>query len=336
MKTFICTLLKLLPIISVCNTLVADVSDLRLNTYKSNKLLPTDVSIATINASASNNTKNAIGVAVFSPNLLSWTMYSDLNSANIAGVLQKLQEKFGALSAEDLKNFLSKYADYETAEGVDMDGYTSAIASAPSVPEVQEYFDYLSALASGKLTGSLSKEEAAKALVDGMYDLNGMTGYGYYEILDTPITIDLTGIQLNTDRIIVAGAVLKGTYEQFCGLSSLSGLTICTDWSGCESLPKLRQANLTQSTGLDAASLIKTDIRSAKLPAIDFSGVDLSGVDLSGVDLTKCTGLTGEQLANAGNIRGIYLTTEQYNSVKTTSLPKATQVFVDGNTTWWR
>ena len=103
MKTFICTLLKLLPIISVCNTLVADVSDLRLDTYKSNKLLPMDVSIATINASASNNAKDSIGVAVFTPNLLSWNIYSDLNSANIAGALQKLQEKFGTLSAEDLK-----------------------------------------------------------------------------------------------------------------------------------------------------------------------------------------------------------------------------------------
>lgn len=333
MKTFICTFLKLLPIISVCNTLVADVSDLRLNTYKSNKLLPTDVSIATINASASNNTKNAIGVAVFSPNLLSWTMYSDLNSANIASALQKLQEKFGALSAEDLKNFLPKYDEYINSEGENWDGYTSAIAAAPDVPEVQEYFDYLSALASGKLTGDLSKEEAAKALVDGMYNLNAMSGYGYYEIFDTPITVDLTGIQLNTDRIIVAtGTVLKGTYEQFCGLSSLASLTICTDWSGCESLPKFYQADLTQSTGLDAASLIKTDIRAAKLPAIDFSGVDLSGVDLSSVDLTKCTGLTGEQLAGAGNITYIRLTTEQYNSVKT-SLPKGTKLYVDGNYT---
>lgn len=331
MKIFICTLLKLLPIISFCNTLVADISDVRLDTYKSNKLLLMDVSIATINASASNNAKDSIGVAVFTPNLLSWTMYSDLNSANIASALQKLQEKFGALSAEDLKNFLPKHDDYINAEGEDEDGYTSAIALAPNVPEVQEYFDYLSALASGKLTGGLSKEEATKALVDGMYNLDAMSVYGYYEIFDTPITIDLTGIQLNTDRINVAiGTVLKGTYDQFCGLSSLSDLTICTDWSGCESLPNFYHADLTQSTGLDAASLIKTNIRVAKLPAIDFSGVDLSGVDLFGVDLTKCTGLTGEQLAGAGNITYIRLTTEQYNNVKT-SLPKGTTVFVDGN-----
>ena len=112
----------------------------------------------------------------------------------------------------------------------------------------------------------------------------------------------------------------------------MSDLTICTDWSGCESLPKLYRADLTQSTGLDAASLIKTDIRGAKLPAIDFSGVDLSGVDLSSVDLTKCTGLTGEQLAGAGNITYIRLTTEQYNNVKT-SLPKGTKLYVDGNYT---
>ena len=246
MKIFICTLLKLLPIISFCNTLVADISDLRLDTYKSNKLLPMDVSIATINASASNNAKDSIGVAVFTPNLLSWNIYSDLNSANIAGALQKLQEKFGTLSAEDLKNFLPKYDEYINSEGENWDGYTSAIAAAPDVPEVQEYFDYLSALASGKLTGGLSKEEAAKALVDGMYNLNAMSGYGYYEIFDTPITIDLTGIQLNTDRIIVAtGTVLKGTYDQFCELSSCADLTISTDWSGCSNLPKLYRADLT-------------------------------------------------------------------------------------------
>lgn len=329
MKIFICTLLKLLPIISFCNTLVADISDLRLDTYKSNKLLPMDVSIATINASASNNAKGSIGVAVFTPNLLSWNIYSDLNSANIAGALQKLQEKFGTLSAEDLKNFLPKYDEYINSEGENWDGYTSAIAAAPDVPEVQEYFDYLSALASGKLTGGLSKEEAAKALVDGMYNLNAMSGYGYYEIFDTPITIDLTGIQLNTDRIIVAtGTVLKGTYDQFCELSSCADLTISTDWSGCSNLPKLYRADLTQSTGLNAATLITTDIRAAKLPALDFSGVDLSGVDLSSTDFTKCTGLTGEQLAAAKSISYIRLTTEQYNSVKS-SLPKGTRLYVD-------
>ena len=97
MKIFICTLLKLLPIISFCNTLVADISDLRLDTYKSNKLLPMDVSIATINASASNNAKGSIGVAVFTPNLLSWNIYSDLNNANIAGALQNCRKSLAHL-----------------------------------------------------------------------------------------------------------------------------------------------------------------------------------------------------------------------------------------------
>ena len=166
-----------------------------------------------------------------------------------------------------------------------------------------------------------------------MYNLNAMSGYGYYEIFDTPITIDLTGIQLNTDRIIVAtGTVLKGTYDQFCELSSCADLTISTDWSGCSNLPNLYDADLTQSTGLNAATLITTDIRAAKLPALDFSGVDLSGVDLSSVDLTKCTRLTGEQLATAKSISHIRLTTEQYNSVKS-SLPKGTTLYVDGNYT---
>lgn len=44
------------------------------------------------------------------------------------------------------------------------------------------------------------------------------------------------------------------------------------------------------------------------------------------------TKLTGEQLAGAGNITYIRLTTEQYNNVKT-SLPKGTTVYVDGNYT---
>lgn len=48
---------------------VADVSSDRVDTYKSNKLLPSEVQIATVNSVAS----NTAGVAVFSPNLLSWT-----------------------------------------------------------------------------------------------------------------------------------------------------------------------------------------------------------------------------------------------------------------------
>ena len=56
---------------------VADVSSDRIDTYKSNKLLPSEVQIVTVNSVAS----NTAGVAVFSPNSLSWNSYSNTMSA---------------------------------------------------------------------------------------------------------------------------------------------------------------------------------------------------------------------------------------------------------------
>ena len=58
----------------------AGVSSDRLDTYKSNKLIPNEVQIATINSVST----DATGVAVFSPDALSWKSYSNASSIRIS------------------------------------------------------------------------------------------------------------------------------------------------------------------------------------------------------------------------------------------------------------
>ena len=58
---------------------VADVSSDRIDTYKSNKLLPSEVQIATINSVSSEST----GVVVFSMDTLSWKSYNNVSDAFI-------------------------------------------------------------------------------------------------------------------------------------------------------------------------------------------------------------------------------------------------------------
>ena len=115
----------------------ADVSSDRLDTYKANKLIPNEVQIATINSVST----DATGVAVFSPDALSWKSYSNAASAALGKYMDWTREDFEAFFAypanevefEEAWNFLSQ------AGNDHLQGATISDEDAMSV--LQEQFD---------------------------------------------------------------------------------------------------------------------------------------------------------------------------------------------------
>ena len=104
--------LSALSVTFITNFGFADVSSDRLDTYKANKLIPNEVQIATINSVSS----ESAGVAVFSPDVLSWKSYSNASSAALGKYMDWTREDFEAFFAdranasgfEDAWNFLSQ------------------------------------------------------------------------------------------------------------------------------------------------------------------------------------------------------------------------------------
>ena len=104
--------LSALSVTFIMNFGFADVSTDRVDTYKANKLIPNEVQIATINSVSS----DSIGIAVFSPDVLSWKSYSNVASAALGKYMDWTKEDFEAFFAdpaneadfEDAWNFLSQ------------------------------------------------------------------------------------------------------------------------------------------------------------------------------------------------------------------------------------
>lgn len=104
--------LNVLSYLIIFNSAFADVSTDRVDTYKANKLIPNEVQIATTNSVSS----DATGVAVFSPDILSWKSYTNTASAALGKYMDWTREDFEAFFAdsaneaefEDAWNFLSK------------------------------------------------------------------------------------------------------------------------------------------------------------------------------------------------------------------------------------
>ena len=96
----------------IANSAFANVSTDRVDTYKANKLIPNEVQIATINSVST----DATGVAVFSPDALSWKSYSNTASAALGKYMDWTREDFEAFFAdsaneagfEEAWNFLSQ------------------------------------------------------------------------------------------------------------------------------------------------------------------------------------------------------------------------------------
>lgn len=111
---------------------VADVSSDRIDTYKSNKLLPSEVQIATVNSVAS----NTAGVAVFSPNILSWNSYSNTMSAA-----------------------MGKFMDWTRAD------FETFFADSANAPDFEEAWNALSQFGNDHVQGAVISDEDALAVL---------------------------------------------------------------------------------------------------------------------------------------------------------------------------
>ena len=274
---------------------VADVSSDRVDTYKSNKLLPSEVQIATVNSVAS----NTAGVAVFSLNILSWNSYSNAMSASV--------DKFLDWTKADFEAF---FADYANA------------------PDFEEARNALSQFGNDHVQGAVISDEDALALLQNQFNtLVNQYSYQLFPVFPCE-GLDFTGLNISyIDFSNCTGL----TGEQLASTSTFAGAVLpAVDFTGVDLTSKiLMYVDFSQCTGLTGEQLASAStFEGAQLPAVDFTGVDLSFKNLRSVDFSQCTGLTGEQLAKAMDLNYISLTSTQYEAMKT-SLPSGTPIYVD-------
>ena len=292
--------LSALSVTIIANFGFADVSSGRLDTYKANKLIPNEVQIATINSASS----ESAGVAVFSPDVLSWKSYSNASSAALGKFMDWTREDFEAFFAEsankaefeDAWNFLSKVGN----NILHSNALEDTAASDILLDQLKQMIN------DGSLYGAAFPCEGLDftGLNLGNFDLSRCTG--------------LTWQQLTSAAYIFNTKLPAMDFTN----ADLSGLT-------------LSEIDFSKCTGLTASQLLSSNAWfGAKLPNVDFTDVDLKGIDISYVDFSQCTGLTGKQIASANipNFAGmpsyIVLSKEQYETMKE-DLPFIS-VMVDG------
>ena len=373
--------LSALSVTIIANFGFADVSSDRLDTYKANKLIPNEVQIATINSVST----DATGVAVFSPDALSWKSYSNASSAALGKFMDWTREDFEAFFAdsaneaefEDAWNALSQFGNDHVQE--------AAISDEDALSVLQAQFDSL--ISSYKLSGDafpcegldftgrtlmhmdlrnctgITGEQIASASLVGdvklpAVDFTGvdLTGKGFRQV-DFSICTGLTAQQLlsvytlqeaKIPAIDFSGADFSGGVDiTGVDFSHCTGITVdqITSASGGYSqviLPSLdlsdvslagkniNDINFSNCTGLTWDQITSARYYTGiKLPSMDLTNADMSGNDLSFIDFTRCSGLTGSQLAKAREIYGIYVTSAQYEAIKS-YLPSGKHIYVDG------
>ena len=302
--------LNALSVTIIANFGFADVSSDRLDTYKANKLIPNEVQITTINSVSS----ESAGVAVFSPDVLSWKSYSNTASAALGKYMDWTREDFEAFFAdsaneagfEDAWNALSQFGNDhvqgaaisdEEALSILQNEFNALISQLnyqystfPAFPCEGISFDRLSLynIDFSRCTGITGKQLASTAAL-AMCQFKPVDFSG----------IDLTnnyfyGLDLSNCTGITADQ-LSSMYS-FAD-STLPSVNLSTaNFSGKD----LSGVDFSQCTGLTGVQLAKASTFSnSKLPAVDFTGADLSGKDLTEVDLSKCTNLTAEQFLSA-------------------------------------
>lgn len=284
----------------IANSAFANVSTDRVDTYKANKLIPNEVQIATINLVSS----DSIGVAVFSPDVLSWKSYNNAASAALGKYMDWTREDFEAFFAdsaneaefEDAWNFLSKVGNNILHSNALEDTAASDILLDQLKQMINDGSLYAAAFPCEGLDFT--------GLNFGNFDLSRCTG--------------LTWQQLTSAAYIFNTKLPAMDFTN----ADLSGLT-------------LSEIDFSKCTGLTASQLLSSNAWfGAKLPNVDFTDVDLKGIDISYVDFSQCTGLTGKQIASANipNFAGmpsyIVLSKEQYETMKE-DLPFIS-VMVDG------
>ena len=333
-----------LALISVSNAAFADASSERLDAYKGNKLLPPEINIATINSASSEHSD----VAVFTPSVLSWKSYSNMQDAAFSKFMDWTKEDFEEFFKDytwdtstydkyvDAWNFLSQTGNDHLQGAVISDEDAIAVLQAQleklvsersidSTPFPCEGLDF-----SGLVLTNLHLENFTGMTAEQLFSAIKIRGA-------TLPAIDFTGADFR-DRDLQGVNFSKCTNltaAQLLSALNINGTTLpSVNFAGANlSGSDLNGVDLSKCTNLTAAQLLEaTSLTNVKLPAIDFSGADLTGKRLYGVDFTKCTGLTGIQLSNARGISEIWLTSEQYESMKT-DLPSGTTIFVNGDPT---
>ena len=315
--------LSALSVTIIANFGFADVSSERLDTYKANKLIPNEVQIATINSVST----DATGVAVFSPDALSWKSYSNASSAALGKYMDWTREDFEAFfkdsaneaEFEDAWKFLSQTGN-DHLQG-------ATISDEDALAVLQNQFNSL--IPQFNFSASSSKFPA--------FPCEGISfeGLNLYDI-DFSNCTGITGEQLASTYALTqcdfnpnepldfTGVDLTNSFFQAIDLSKASGLTSeqllsMSDFTGCK-LPSmdLTDADFTgrslfgvdfsNCTGLTAQNILSAaSLVNIKFPEIDFTGVDLSGKALRGADLSKCTNLTVEQVFSAADLYGAKL-----------------------------
>lgn len=264
-----------LVLISVSNAAFADASSERLDAYKGNKLIPHEVNIATINSASSEHSD----VAVFTPSVLSWKSYSNMQDAVFS--------KFMDWTKEDFEEFFKGYTNDTYEKYVDA-------------------WNFLSQTGNDHLQGAVISDEDAIAVLQAQLEKLLKEN----SIDNTPFPcegLDFSGLNLfhcNLENFtgMTAEQLFSAAYIRLATLPAI-------DFTGADFGGKdLYGVDMSRCTGITAEQLLAArDISDTTLPSVDFAGANLRGLNLYMVDLSKCTNLTASQLLSAANITGTTL-----------------------------
>ena len=235
--------LSALSVTIIANFGFADVSSDRLDTYKANKLIPNEVQIATINSVSTDST----GVAVFSPDVLSWKSYSNAASAALGKFMDWTREDFEAFFADSANE-----AEFEDA------------------------WNALSQFGNDHVQGAaISDEDALAVLQDEFNALIDQFNQAYVPFPAFPCEgISFDGLSLHYIDLRDCTGI---TGQQ---LASTDGLFYCTikpvDFSGADlSNSYFLGINLSNCTGITADQLSSmSGFSECILPAMDLSTAD--------------------------------------------------------------
>ena len=316
--------LSALSVTIIANFGFADVSSDRLDAYKANKLIPNEVQIATINSVST----DATGVAVFSPDALSWKSYSNASSAALGKFMDWTREDFEAFFAdpaneagfEDAWKFLSQTGN-DHLQG-------AAISDEDSLIVLQSQLDSL--ISSGDLSGKAFPCEGLDFTGRDLeyVNLSNCTGLTGEQLISasslrysTIPPVDFSGVDL-TGKVLIGingfHLVTGLTGEQLASAAYIWCLNLpAVDFTGVDLTGKnLSVIDFSKCTGLTAQQLLSgSSIYGSTLPAIDFSGVDLSGLDINSVDFSRCTGLTWDQITSASVYNAVALPSLDFSDI---------------------
>lgn len=288
------------------NAAFADATSDRLEAYKSNRLIPENITFTTPATGGANDT-----TVVFTKSSLSW------NYGNAAAAyLKELSDKFGSLSKEELENWEWLGLDNENfidltdcAPNMIYQRKGSYENNLPRNPDNAEFLDYLWKIQTGEITDANITADEAKALK--------MAGFQQIanNVINTNVkfqfdgTEDLSKVNLGFTNILNSCSGITG--EQFASISSINASSISgISFSGSEDLSNITIAgvcSVDNCPGLTVKQLAEAKFSGGSLTLSDamITGKeDLSGLDLSHFNLDKCSNLTVSQVMSASKFPG--------------------------------